>query len=135
VNDSAKVRLDRWLWAARFYKTRSAAKEAIEGGKVHCGGQRAKPSKEIGIGMELVISRGIVEQTVVVTGVGERRGSAADAAHLYRETSDSIARREDVADQRRLTGGSFAAPQARPDRRGRRELMRLKQSGAEEGEI
>jgi ribosome-associated heat shock protein Hsp15 len=135
MNDPAKVRLDRWLWAARFYKTRSAAKDAIEGGKVHCGGQRAKPSKEIGIGMELEITRGAVAQTVIVTGIGERRGSAAEAALLYRETADSIARREEAANQRRLTGGAFAAPHARPDRRGRRELMRLKQSGAEESEL
>lgn len=133
-NNATKVRLDRWLWAARFYKTRSAAKDAIEGGKVHCGGQRAKPSKEIGVGMEFVISRGIVEQTVIVTGIAERRGSAADAAHLYRETTESIVAREDAMNQRRLAGASFAAPPVRPDRRGRRELMRLKQSTIEEEE-
>ena len=135
MNDTTRVRLDRWLWAARFYKTRAAAKNAIEGGKVHCGGQRGKPSKEVSVGMELVISRGIVEQTVIVTGVGERRGSATDAGHLYCETPDSIAAREEAVNQRRLTGASFAAPPARPDRRGRRELMRLKQFGTEEGEF
>ena len=133
-NNAAKVRLDRWLWAARFYKTRSAAKDAIEGGKVHCGGQRAKPSKEVGVGIELVISRGIVEQTVIITGIGDRRGSAADAARLYRETPESIAAREDAVNQRRIAGASFAAPPMRPDRRGRRELMRLKQSAIEEDE-
>ena len=133
-NNAAKVRLDRWLWAARFYKTRSAAKDAIEGGKVHCGGQRAKPSKEVGVGIELVISRGIVEQTVIITGIGDRRGSAADAARLYRETAESIATREDAVNQRRIAGASFAAPPMRPDRRGRRELMRLKQSAIEEDE-
>lgn len=131
-NDAAKVRLDRWLWAARFYKTRSAAKAAIEGGKVHCGGQRAKPSKEVGVGVELVISRGIVEQTVIIAAIGDRRGSAADAARLYRETPESIAAREDALNQRRIAGASFAAPPMRPDRRGRRELMRLKQSAMEE---
>ena len=131
-NNAAKVRLDRWLWAARFYKTRSAAKDAIEGGKVHCGGQRAKPSKEVGVGIELVISRGIAEQTVIITGIGDRRGSAADAARLYRETPESIAAREDAMNQRRIAGASFAAPPMRPDRRGRRELMRLKQSAIEE---
>lgn len=134
-NDTAKVRLDRWLWAARFYKTRSAAKAAIEGGKVHCGGQRAKPSKEVGVGVELVISRGIVEQTLIITGIGDRRGSAADAARLYRETAESIAAREDAMNQRRIAGASFAAPPMRPDRRGRRELMRLKQSAIEEDEL
>ncbi len=134
-NNAAKVRLDRWLWAARFYKTRSAAKDAIEGGKVHCGGQRAKPSKEVGVGIELVISRGMVEQTVIITGIGERRGSTADAARLYRETPESIAAREDAMSQRRIAGASFAAPPVRPDRRGRRELMRLKQSATEEDEL
>lgn len=134
-NNAAKVRLDRWLWAARFYKTRSAAKDAIEGGKVHCGGQRAKPSKEVGVGIELVISRGMVEQTVVITGIGDRRGSAAEAARLYRETPESIAARENALNQRRIAGASFAPPPMRPDRRGRRELMRLKQSAIEEDEI
>ena len=134
-NNTSKVRLDRWLWAARFYKTRSAAKGAIEGGKVHCAGQRTKPSKEVSLGMELVISRGIVEQTVVITGIDERRGSAADAALLYRETPESISAREEVSNQRRLTGASFIAPPARPDRRGRRELMRLKQSSTEDDEL
>lgn len=135
ANNTAKVRLDRWLWAARFYKTRSAAKGAIEGGKVHCGGQRAKPSKEVGVGIELVISRGVVEQTVIITGIGDRRGNAADAARLYRETPESIAAREEAMDQRRIAGASFAAPPMRPDRRGRRELMRLKQSAIEEDEL
>jgi ribosome-associated heat shock protein Hsp15 len=135
VDNAAKVRLDRWLWAARFYKTRSAAKDAIEGGKVHCGGQRAKPSKEVGVGIELVISRGIVEQTVIITGIGDRRGSAADAARLYRETPESIATREAATNERRIAGVAFTAPPMRPDRRGRRELMRLKQSAIEEDDL
>lgn len=135
TNDAAKVRLDRWLWAARFYKTRSAAKVAIEGGRVHCGGQRAKPSKEVDVGTELVISRGMVEHTVVVTGISQRRGSATEAERLYRETPDSIERRLEGAKQRRLTGASLIAPPARPDRRGRRELMRLKQSNLEDDEF
>jgi ribosome-associated heat shock protein Hsp15 len=134
-NDPTKVRLDRWLWAARFYKTRSAAKTAIEGGRVHCGGQRAKPSKEVGAGTELVISRGTVEHTVVITGIAQRRGSASEAEQLYRETPDSIERRTESAKQRRLTGASMIAPQARPGRRDRRELMRLKQSNSEEDEF
>ena len=134
MNDAAGVRLDRWLWAARFYKTRSAAKQAIEGGKIHCAGQRAKPSKEIHIGIELAITRGSVEQTVVVTALAQRRGSAAQAEPLYRETPESVASRTAAAAQRRLAGASLIAPQTRPDRRGRRELMRLKQSGHEDDE-
>jgi ribosome-associated heat shock protein Hsp15 len=117
-NDPAKVRLDRWLWAASFYKTRSAAKDAIDGGRVHCGGQRAKPSKEV----------------VVITAIAQRRGSAAEAERLYRETPESAERRAEVAKQRRLLG-PMSAPQMRPDRRDRRELMRLKQSNPEADEF
>ena len=134
MNEPTKVRLDRWLWAARFFKTRSAAKDAIDGGKVHCGGVRAKPSKEIGVGDELVISRGISEQTVIVTGVAQLRGRATDAALLYRETDASIAARRAAAEQRRLVGGPVAAPPIRPDRRARRELLRMKQSRFDDNE-
>jgi len=129
------VRLDRWLWAARFYKTRSAAKAAIDGGRVFCGGQRAKPSKEVGVGTELVISRGMVEHTVVITGVAQRRGSATEAERLYRETPESVEQRAEAAARRRLTGAMLNAPQMRPDRRDRRELVRLKQSNSEEDEF
>jgi ribosome-associated heat shock protein Hsp15 len=132
MNEPSKVRLDRWLWAARFFKTRSAAKDAIDGGKVHCAGVRAKPSKEIGIGTELVISRGMTEQTVIVTGVSENRGRANDAALLYRETDASAATRRAAAEHRRLVGGPVAAPPIRPDRRARRELLRMKQSAADD---
>jgi ribosome-associated heat shock protein Hsp15 len=133
-NDPAKVRLDRWLWAASFYKTRSAAKDAIDGGRVHCGGQRAKPSKEVGVGTELEISRGESDYIVVITAIAQRRGSAAEAERLYRETPESAERRAEVAKQRRLLG-PMSAPQMRPDRRDRRELMRLKQSNPEADEF
>ena len=132
MNEPSKVRLDRWLWAARFFKTRSAAKDAIDGGKVHCGGVRAKPSKEIDIGTELVISRGMTEQTVIVTGVSENRGRANDAALLYRETDASAAARRAAAEHRRLIGGPVAAPPIRPDRRARRALLRMKQSSSDD---
>lgn len=127
MNEPAKVRLDRWLWAARFYKTRSAAKVAIDGGKVHCDGQRAKPSKEVAVGTELVISRDVSEYTVVVTGLSDRRGSATDAALLYRETPESVASRAAEAAQRKFVG-PVAAPPSRPSGRARRELKRMKQS-------
>lgn len=132
-DDPGKVRLDRWLWAARFYKTRSAAKVAIEGGRVHCGGQRAKPSKEVSVGTELEISRGISDFIVVITAIAQRRGSATEAEQLYRETAESAQRRAEIAQQRRLRGAP-SAPQMRPDRRDRRELMRLKQSTSEDDE-
>jgi ribosome-associated heat shock protein Hsp15 len=134
MNEPTKVRLDRWLWAARLFKTRSAAKDAIDGGKVHCGGIRAKPSKEIGIGTELVVSRGTTEQTVIVTGLSQMRGRAGDAALLYRETDASVAARRAEADRRRLVGGPVAAPPIRPDRRARRELLRMKQSSSDDDE-
>jgi ribosome-associated heat shock protein Hsp15 len=122
----ARVRLDRWLWAARFFKTRSLAKQAIEGGKVRCQGQRAKPSKEIGLGAELSIQRGDVEQVVIVTGLSERRGGAPEAARLYEETPASVERREAEQADRRLTRRGAMPPPARPSKRDRRQLQKLK---------
>jgi ribosome-associated heat shock protein Hsp15 len=127
VSETGRVRLDRWLWAARFYKTRAAAKRALEAGQVLCAGQRAKPSREIGPGVELVIGRGTFEHAVLVTGVAQRRGSAADAALLYQEAPDSIERRSRAAAQLRLNGIGLETPASRPDRRDRRALKRLKQ--------
>jgi ribosome-associated heat shock protein Hsp15 len=127
VSESGRVRLDRWLWAARFFKTRVAAKRALEAGHVLCAGHRAKPSREVGPGMELVIGRGPIEQTVLVTGVAERRGSAADAALLFQESPESIERRTRAAAQLRASGGGLESPASRPDRRDRRALKRLKQ--------
>jgi len=129
--DTARVRLDRWLWAARFFKTRAAAKQALEAGRVACAGQRANPSREVTPGLELVIERGSIEQTVVVAAIAQRRGSAADAAKLYLETPDSIARRAALAAQSRL-GGGVVSPASRPDRRDRRALKRMKQFVPEE---
>jgi ribosome-associated heat shock protein Hsp15 len=128
MSETPRVRLDRWLWAARFFKTRAAAKRALESGKIYWSGQRPKPSREVVVGAELTISRGEVEQTVVVTGLAERRGSADDAARLYAETEQSIARREAAAAQRRMLRNGLAPPPGRPDRRQRRTLKALKQS-------
>jgi ribosome-associated heat shock protein Hsp15 len=127
----ASVRLDRWLWAARFFKTRSLAKEAIAGGKVRCQGQRTKPSKEIGVGSELEIQRGDSEQCVIVTGLSERRGGAQDAAALYRETPESIQRREQAQAQRSLSRRGAMPPPVRPSKRDRRQLKQLKQQNSE----
>jgi len=126
VTDTPRVRLDRWLWAARFFKTRAGAKKALESGKVSWAGQRPKPSREVVLGAELTIRRGDVEQTVVVTGLEERRGSASDAARLYTETPSSVARREAAATLRRLQRSGLQAPPGRPDRRQRRALQELK---------
>jgi ribosome-associated heat shock protein Hsp15 len=132
VNETPRVRLDRWLWAARFFKTRAAAKKALESGKVNWAGQRPKPSREVVLGAVLTITRGAVEQTVRVTALDERRGSASDAARLYSETPDSIARREATATQRRLQRNGLQAPSGRPDRRQRRALQALKHTATEE---
>jgi len=121
-------RLDLWLWAARFYKTRSQAKHAIDGGKVHVDGARAKPSREVVIGMRVRLPRGDDEVDVIVTGLAERRGGATQAAALYRETEESTARRARTAETRRLTRAAFIAPPGRPTKRDRRAIARLKQA-------
>ena len=95
-----KVRLDKWLWAARFYKTRALAKEAIEGGKVHCRGERCKPSKEPKVGDELVLRAGYDERTVVIEQISVRRG-APQAQLLYRGRDESISAREKAAELRK----------------------------------
>src|SRR4051812_15514266 len=92
-----RVRIDKWLWAARFYKTRSAATEAVLGGRVHINGTRAKPAKEVRPGDELELTRGTVRWMVEVTALSDKRGPAAIAATLYRETPESIAARERAA--------------------------------------
>jgi ribosome-associated heat shock protein Hsp15 len=125
IDDHA--RLDRWLWAARFFKTRSQAKQAIDGGKVHVDGARAKPSREVVLGMRITVPRGADDMDLIVTGISDRRGGATDAATLYRETEESVERRGRAAEVRRLTRGSYIAPPGRPSKRDRRALERLKQ--------
>ena len=132
MSDVPRVRLDRWLWAARFFKTRAGAKKALESGRISWAGQRPKASREVTLGAELTITRGDVEQTVVVTGLEERRGSASDAARLYTETPDSIARREAATALRRMQRSGLQAPPGRPDRRERRALQALKQAATDQ---
>ena len=120
------MRVDRWLWAARFFKTRSLAKAAIEGGKVRLGGQRVKPSKEVHVGHVLEIRRGDVELTVVVDGLAEQRGSAPVAAQLYTETPTSIEARETLAARRRMERAGLRVPQHKPSKKQRRDLRQLK---------
>ena len=121
-----RVRLDKWLWAARFFKTRSLAKAAIDGGKVHVNGARAKASKEIGRGDRLEITRGDRQQTVVVAAAAERRGSAAVAATLYAETPESVARREAIRAERHLQRVGPGMPKRRPQKHERRRLREMK---------
>ncbi|HET9075242.1 MAG TPA: RNA-binding S4 domain-containing protein [Solirubrobacteraceae bacterium] len=98
------MRLDRWLWTARLFKTRGLAAEAAKGGRVHVNGVAAKPAKEVGAGDRIEVSLGPVRRTVIVQGAAERRVSAAEAATLYTETPESIAQREAWGAQRRLAG-------------------------------
>ena len=123
---SERVRLDKWLWAARFFKTRNLAKTAIDGGKVHLNGARAKAAKEIGPGDRLEVTRGSVQQTVIVTATAERRGSATVAATLYQETPESIQRREAIRAERRLQRAGLTVPKRRPRKHDRRRLREMK---------
>lgn len=121
-----KVRLDKWLWAARFFKTRSMAKTAIDGGKVHCGGQRVKAAKEITVGETLTIRRGLDKLEVVVTALSEQRRGAPEAAELYAETPESAARRTERAAQRKAGATGFIPGERKPTKKERRQLNRLK---------
>jgi ribosome-associated heat shock protein Hsp15 len=120
------IRIDRWLWAARFFKTRSLAKKAVEGGKVHVENQRAKPSKELQIGQTLQIRRGETVQTVVVTLLSDQRGPATQAQRLYEETIESIDRRELRTSSRRMERAGLTVPSGRPDKKDRRALAQLR---------
>jgi ribosome-associated heat shock protein Hsp15 len=128
------IRVDKWLWAARFYKARSAATDAVAGGRVHVNGERVKPSKDVRAGdtIELTMERGL-RRTVVVRGVAERRGPAAAAAELYEETAESVARREEQATQRRLARPLGADLGARPTKQDRRRLEALRRAQQRRG--
>ena len=123
----ARLRLDKWLWAARFFKTRSLAKAAIEGGKVHLGGQRVKVSREIQVGDTLQIRQGWDERVVEVLALSDQRRGAPEAQSLYRETDDSIAKREAAAAARKAAGGMIDRPATRPTKKQRRQIHRFKQ--------
>lgn len=127
-NSEMKLRVDKWLWAARFFKTRTLAKTAIEGGKVQVNGQRVKVSKEITLGDRLSIRQGWDERDVEVLRLLDRRGPAQVAQRMYQELPESIQRREHEAALRRAAGG-LNRPQGRPDKHERRQLNRLRRGG------
>ncbi|MAZ88960.1 MAG: RNA-binding protein [Cellvibrionaceae bacterium] len=130
--EASKVRVDKWLWAARFFKTRNLAKQAIDGGKVHCDGQRIKPSKEIPVGVELTIRQGWDEKTVAVIALSDQRRGAPEAALLYEETAASIAKREQEADQRKALRGTGLVADRRPNKKQRRQIHRFKHISSEQ---
>ena len=121
-----RLRVDKWLWAARFYKTRSIAKTAIEGGKVHLDGHRVKVSREISVGERLSIKQGWDEKEVVVRGLSDQRGPAPIAQTLYEETPESVARREREAQARKAAGGATARPTQKPGKHERKALEKLR---------
>ena len=120
------VRIDKWLWAARFFKTRSAATQAVLGGRVHVNSERVKPAKDIGVGDTIEISSGDRRWVVVVRAVADKRGSATVAATLYEETAESIAAREQRALEHKLSRPLGADLGARPTKQDRRRLERLR---------
>ena len=130
-NDSnaLKVRLDKWLWAARFYKTRSIAKEMIDGGKVHYEGQRVKPSKEVSLDATVRLRQSNDEKTVIITKISDKRGNATMAAELYKETEESITEREQNSEQRRLqrSAQSGLTTEGRPTKKQRRKIIQFNQ--------
>ena len=121
-----KLRLDKWLWAARFYKTRSLAKHAIEGGKVHQQGQRVKVSKEIAVGDCLTIRQGWDEKEITICALSDQRRGAPEASLLYEESAGSISRREQTAAARKAAGGMLHRPERRPTKKQRRQIHRFK---------
>ncbi|MCT4703456.1 ribosome-associated heat shock protein Hsp15 [Enterobacteriaceae bacterium H20N1] len=126
---SEGIRLDKWLWAARFYKTRAVAREMIEGGKVHYNGQRSKPSKIVELNAMLTLRQGNDERTVKVLGITEQRRPATEAMQLYEETAESIEKREKTALARKMNSLTMPHPDRRPDKKERRDLMKFKHGG------
>lgn len=122
---SASVRLDLWLWAARFFKTRALAKQAIETGKIEIGGQRAKPARAVRVGDALKIVRGEETFEVEARGLSDTRGPASVAQSLYAESEASKARRESERAQRSAERAGYRAPETKPDKRARRLIRAL----------
>ncbi len=120
------VRLDKWLWAARFYKTRALARDMIDGGKVHYNGQRGKPSKIVELNAQIKLRQGNDERTVVVLALTSQRRGADEAQQMYQETEASILNREKVALARKMNALTMPHPDRRPDKKERRDLIKFK---------
>lgn len=118
-----RLRIDKWLWAARFYKTRATAAQAVEAGQVRVGDERVKPAHSVSINSQLCIRKHGLLWTIVVTGLSDRRGGAADAALLYRETEASVGARKEETARRAVSAASAPTWTARPTKRDRRRLL------------
>ena len=124
MNDG--VRVDKWLWAARFFKTRTLAREAVKGGKVQLNGARVKPSRAVKVGDTMEIHKSGLTWQIEVLVLSARRGPASVAQTLYRESDESIRKREAVSEQFQLAVASTPRPQGKPDKKSRRQLRNLK---------
>ncbi len=130
MSEEEKVRLDKWLWAARFFKTRALATDAINGGHVKVNGARPKPSRPLHLGEEITIRKGPCEFVVTVRELSTRRGPATEAARLYEESEASRAARERLAEEQRLRVASGPSPERRPDKRQRRHIIRFSEKNS-----
>jgi ribosome-associated heat shock protein Hsp15 len=125
MTNSEKLRVDKWLWAARFFKTRGVAAEAVNGGKVHVNGQRVKSSRPIQTGDRLEITRGQIHSVIEVLDISEKRGPAKQAQTLYEETPESIKERELKTQQRKLLNASMPKSEGKPSKHQRREIRKV----------
>ena len=129
MTESRSVRLDKWLWAARLFKTRALATVAVNGGKVHVNGARVKPARDVRLGDMISVSRGPLSIECKVCGVSPHRGPAAVAQALYEETAESKSARTERAALRRSAALTNPAPEKRPDKRSRRQIIRFTRKG------
>ncbi|MFW1754348.1 RNA-binding protein [Acinetobacter wanghuae] len=127
--NALSMRVDKWVWAARFFKTRSIAKNAIEGGKVHIDGERVKVSREVRVGMQLTIQQGLEKKTVQIKALSDVRGPAPVAQQLYDETPESIEKRELLASQRKMH--NLARPDHRPSKKDRRDIHKFQDENSQ----
>jgi ribosome-associated heat shock protein Hsp15 len=128
ANAPEHVRLDKWLWAARFYKTRSVAREMIQGGKVHYNEQRCKASKVVEVGAQIKLLQGQEERIIVIDQISSQRRGAPEAQTLYHETEQSLAKREKNAQDRKLNILLSPRPDRKPDKKQRRKIIQFKNS-------
>lgn len=117
-----KIRIDKWLWAARFFKTRSLASQAVNGGKVHLNGARTKSSREVKVGDKLLITKSYLEFSITIEGISKYRRPAAEAQLLYEELQESITKRKELIEQRRMFRAGQPAPEKKPGKRDRRKI-------------
>ncbi len=127
MGELESTRIDKWLWAARFFKHRKLATEAVAGGHVHLNGNRIKPARAVRVGDELTVTKEHLAFAVTIDAISDKRGSATVAATLYHESEESREKREAYTEQMRLLAAANPTPQKRPDKRSRRKIIQFKQ--------